>query len=284
MVGHDGTDPVMPSSNRHRRSKRDIAYVTHLPATMPGRRRGGATPIAVTTLAYLAGMGGDTFGHRRVAPLRELPPRRPARLNRRALAAGTYWRRRFIVLIVGLVVFGLGAWELSSKLAVGASLARVGQHSRPGHSVAKTHRSQVTATRQPGTSAIPLAYCDRPDVVLSVFSGQTEVGARQPEVFDINVVSTQQAECLFNIGPRHVALVIADGQTQVWSSAVCAADSGGLVATLKRGVPKVLVISWDRQVGASGGCRRPSQVRAGTYTAYAVDGALLSAPLSFRLH
>jgi hypothetical protein len=213
-----------------------------------------------------------------------LPPRRPARPNRRALAAGTYWRRRCIVLIVGLVVFGAGAWELSSKLAVGASLTRAGQHSGPGRSAGKTLRPHLSATRQPATGAIPLAYCRRPDIVLSVFAGQTEVGAGQPEVFDINVVSTQQARCLFNIGPRHVALVIADGRTQVWSSADCAADMGRVVATLKRGVPKVLLISWDRQMGAPGGCRRSSRVRAGSYTAYAVDGALSSAPLSFRLH
>jgi hypothetical protein len=213
-----------------------------------------------------------------------LPPRRSARPNRRPLAPGTYWRRRFIVLCVGLVVFGLGAWELSSKLAVGASLTRAGQHSGPGHSAAKTHRSHLSATRQPATGAIPLAYCRRPDIVLSVFAGQTEIGAGQPEVFDIDVVSTQQANCLFNIGPRHVALVVADGLTQVWSSADCAADMGGLVATLKRGVPKVLVISWHRQLGAPGGCHRSSRARAGTYTAHAVDGALSSAPLSFRLH
>ena len=33
-------------------------------------------------------------------------------------SASTYWRRRFIVLAIGLVVFGLAAWGLSSALAV----------------------------------------------------------------------------------------------------------------------------------------------------------------------
>jgi len=261
----------MPPPVRHRGSKPGKAPVTHLPAMMRLRERGGATRITGTTLAYLAGMGGDTFGHRRVAPLRALPPPRPSRSNRRALAPRTYWRRRFIVLVVGLAAFGLGAWGLSTALVVNVS---------PGRSPSRSHLSE---TRRPGTGAIGPASCPAGDVVLSVFTGQREFGAGQLPLFDVNVVSTQQAACSLNIGPRNIALVIADGQTQIWSSADCAADTGGLMAVLERGVPRVLVISWDRQVGASGGCDRPVPASAGAYTAYVVDGALRSAPLSFRL-
>ncbi len=44
-----------------------------------------------------------------------------------------------------------------------------------------------------------------------------------------------------------------------------------------------MTISWNRaDVGA--GLRRPGPVgAAGTYTAYAVDGSLVSAPVTFRL-
>ena len=35
--------------------------------------------------------------------------------------ASTYWRRRFFVLVAGLMISGLAAWGLSDALAVGAS-------------------------------------------------------------------------------------------------------------------------------------------------------------------
>jgi len=127
------------------------------------------------------------------------------------------------------------------------------------------------------------AFCGWRDIVLSLFSNQTSFGPGQPPSFSLSVVSTQAAECSFNVGPGFLAVVIKEGPTTIWSSADCVQGSGGLITALKRGVPTVLPIGWNRRTSAPG-CSSPvTQVPPGVYTAYAVERSLVSAPLTFRL-
>jgi hypothetical protein len=119
--------------------------------------------------------------------------------------------------------------------------------------------------------------------VLSLFTGRTQFGPDQQPVFDINVVSTQQPECSFNIGSAHIALEVREGPALIWSSANCAAGAGGLIAALKRGIPTVLTIDWDRKTSTPA-CSGPhSTVPPGVYTAYAVDGTDTSTPVTIKL-
>ena len=113
-------------------------------------RRGGLG--AIIPACILGRMGGNAFGFRRwvgrstvgdsslVAELQRsdsqyeewdlIPaPIRPAKVARGDIA-GAYWRRRFAVLIIGLLAFGLAAWGLSSALAVHPHAPG---HSQPGH-------------------------------------------------------------------------------------------------------------------------------------------------------
>jgi|HubBroStandDraft_1064217.scaffolds.fasta_scaffold37006_3 hypothetical protein len=209
--------------------------------------------------------------------------------NQQAETAGTYWRRRFIVLLTGLAAAGLVAWALSTALAVtpGARQPRSQAHDHKagtgGHISPGQPGSASTAGQANGHGTILPAFCARRDIVLSLFTGQTQFGQRQWPAFNVSVVSTQQAECSFNVGSRHLALMIKEGPALIWSSADCAAGTAGLVAALRRGVPTVLAISWDRQTSAPGCPARASRVPAGVYTAYAVDGDLASTPVTFRL-
>jgi hypothetical protein len=99
----------------------------------------------------------------------------------------------------------------------------------------------------------------------------------------MTIVSTQSAECSFNLGPAHLALVIKEGQVRVWSSADCATGSGSLISALKRGVPTVLPVTWHRRTSAPG-CSGPvNRVPPGVYRAYVIDGSLTSAPLTFSI-
>jgi len=127
------------------------------------------------------------------------------------------------------------------------------------------------------------AFCARDDIVLSLFAGQTQFGPRQWPAFDVSVVSTQQPECSFNVGSEHIVLVVKEGPALIWSSADCAAGATGLIAALKRGVPTVLAISWNRKTSAPGCSGRQTTVPPGLYTAYAIDGDQSSTPVTFRL-
>ena len=278
-------------------------------------------------------MGENTFGYRQPE------------------TAGTYWRRRFITLAIGFVIFGLAAWALSTALAVSTGVARApgtghrtGAASRGGrynsgkpkpgsssrrraasHTSGKGTSGPRTAASDAATSgpavttkaaspASPVrtagpagpvrtaspartntvgqatghgmimpAFCAKRDIVLSLFTGQTQFGQKQWPAFDVSVVSTQLAECTFNIGSRHLALVIKEGPALIWSSADCAAGTGALDAALKRGVPTVLAISWNRRTSAPGCSGRTTKVPPGVYTGYAVEDGLTSQSVIFRL-
>jgi hypothetical protein len=98
----------------------------------------------------------------------------------------------------------------------------------------------------------------------------------------VDVVATGPATCTFNVGARHVALIIRAGARQLWSSADCIQGSGSLVSDLQRGVPTVLPISWNRR-GASPGCHLGRIAAAGRYTATATDGSLASNPVTISV-
>jgi hypothetical protein len=119
--------------------------------------------------------------------------------------------------------------------------------------------------------------------VLSLSASQIRFGPSQQPNFGVSVVSTQPIDCSFNVGPGHLALVIKEGPATIWSSADCVKGSGNLVTALRRGVPTVVAFGWNKKT-SSPGCAGPVQsVPVGSYTAYAMDGPLVSAPASVRL-
>jgi hypothetical protein len=243
-------------------------------------------------------------------------------------AAATYWRRRFVSLVIGLSALALVAWALSSALSAstdgglaGAGHGKAGPGSAHGAgrsgvtggdggsgggradrggSAGQPQRAGGTSSAQPsshqsGAAPHPApstpahypgvrpAFCSRSDIVLSLVAGQTDFASQQSPSFGVEVVSTQQSACSFNVGPSYLALVIKEGPVRVWSSADCVTGSGSLVSALKRGVPTVLPLTWDLKTSAPG-CGGPvTRVPAGAYTAYAVQGGLVSAPLAFRV-
>jgi hypothetical protein len=125
--------------------------------------------------------------------------------------------------------------------------------------------------------------CTPGDVVITVFASQGSYAPGQPPEFDVDVVSTADGTCTFNIGPRYLALVITAGRKRVWGSADCAAAPGSLVTGLARGVPAVLAVDWDLQTSAPGCTAVPRQAAAGNYLATASGGGVTSNSVTFRL-
>ena len=119
--------------------------------------------------------------------------------------------------------------------------------------------------------------------MLSLSASQVHFGSGQQPAFSLSVVSTQPANCSFNVGPGHLAVVIKEGTARIWSSADCVNGTGSLVTALSRGVPTVVTVDWSRRT-SSPGCSGPARaVPSGTYTAYAVEGSIVSPPVTFRL-
>ncbi|HEX9064322.1 MAG TPA: hypothetical protein VF843_04395, partial [Streptosporangiaceae bacterium] len=224
--------------------------------------------------------------------------------------AATYWRRRFVILAIGLSLLAAASWTLSQAVKVPPS--------RTGHSSGQPGSPAGTGTASRGSSGVSQAgssggqgkatkpaanqsaaprpttttsgfggfkpaFCSWHSIVLSLSATQVHFGPGQQPSFNLSVVSTQPTACSFNIGPSHFALVIKEGPARIWSSADCVNGSGNLVAALHRGVPTVVTIGWDRKTSAAGCTGSARTVPPGTYTGYAVDGSLVSGPVPIQL-
>jgi hypothetical protein len=233
----------------------------------------------------------------------------------------TYWRRRFFALIAGLAILAVVAWAFSgvvggSRANLAASSGRDSPRHRthPGGTVSAGSRSAgvsdsgaatkasppspvvssaagtTLASPSPGQTQAagpapqgPARACSPDDVVISLFSSQASYGPGQLPEFSVDVVSTSARTCVFNVGPRFLALVITAGGKRVWSSADCVAGRGSLQTDLARGVPTAVPLSWDREWSAPR-CKAPSrEVTTGSFAAAASDGGLVSNSLTFKL-
>lgn len=222
--------------------------------------------------------------------------------------AATYWRRRLVALLSGLAVLALITWAFTGALGGGngSSAAQpgstsAGQHAGRGSGQGSGHPAAAAGPAAGGTAtrahanAAPhgrhgsrAAYghprpCPAGSVVLSLFSSQQSYGAGALPQFSVDVVATARQTCTFNVGARHVALIIRAGSVRVWSSADCVQGTGNLTSDLQRGVPTVLPISWNRQASAPGCPAGTSRMPAGTYTATVSDGTLTSNAVTFRI-
>lgn len=211
--------------------------------------------------------------------------------------ASTYWRRRFVALVIGLSALALVTWALSGAMggatpAVDSGATRSVHGSLPSPTTQPGGRSQPAAGHRPAssrhrtTSALvpaPLRPCPVSDIVLSVFSSQASYSPRQSPEFEVDVVSVANQACTFDIGARHVWLQITAGPVRIWSSAQCAEGQASLVTELRRGVPTVVPLGWDGQISGPG-CPGPGTRAAnGSYVAVASDGSTSSNSLVFNV-
>ncbi|HEY6481520.1 MAG TPA: hypothetical protein VIZ00_15900 [Streptosporangiaceae bacterium] len=230
--------------------------------------------------------------------VRAEPAGRPARRQR--FPQAVYWRRRLVALLIAMAVLSLLTWAFLGALGLSAGPSATSGHhgTSPAQGTAggsgpsgagqggvggsNTQSSNSNAGPAAGSGSRPRP-CSRGDVVLSLLASQPAYASSGLPQFSIDVVGTGQSTCAFNVGARHLALVVRSGSVRVWSSADCPRGSGSLILDLQRGVPTTLSITWNRQA-SSPGCSGPSSAMpAGTYSATVSDGALTSNSVTFRL-
>jgi hypothetical protein len=101
--------------------------------------------------------------------------------------------------------------------------------------------------------------------------------------FQIDVVSTDNATCTFGIGPRSLRVLVMHGSQLAWNSGACLQEAASRVTQLRRGVPVVVPVVWNRRLSA-GGCSSPVLAASQrTYVAAAQSGAVESPGRAFRL-
>jgi hypothetical protein len=205
-----------------------------------------------------------------------------------------YWRRRSLALLASLsVLIGVSwtvAWAVGSLSRSAARPNRSAAASAHGGYVARAAEPagltqlgvpDATSARRAAPAALP--SCPVAAITLSLTASRPDYSVRQLPEFDIGVVSSAGYSCNFDIGARHVLLQISAGAAQIWTSADCAEGLAAQLATLHRGVPHVMSMTWDDQYSAAG-CPLPGRAApAGSYTARATVGSAASNGVTFRI-
>jgi hypothetical protein len=160
------------------------------------------------------------------------------------------------------------------------------QHAHGGNHASQGARPKAKHTPAPAAAGTHPhgGDCQAADVVLTLTASSNSYAPTARPEFSLDVVSTASRTCKFNVGTRHLTLLIESGGVRVWNSADCTGRTGASsVAKLKRGVPLQLQTTWDRRL-SSPGCTMPRGVaQPGAYTVRASAGHLRSHTLVFDL-
>lgn len=227
--------------------------------------------------------------------------------------ADLYWRRRFVALAAVVAVVGLLVWAMSgpgkgsSHQAAspghgnGQSQAAYGKTASPAATPSSSASPSVSASglatgrgkrarARPSASAPasqaptrPGLPCPASGIVLSLFTAKTSYSAHELPKFQIDVVSTDPAECTFNTAPAALNLVVKSKTGVAWTSAACTRKSHAQTQKLRRGVPSVTSVTWSRRLSADGCGKAQAYARPGKYVAVARSGKLTSPPKSFEI-
>jgi hypothetical protein len=231
-------------------------------------------------------------------------------MGQKLVSSATYWRRRVVVLAVGVAVLGLPVWAVNEAFGgsqapgQGPPRSYAGHAGDPGarpraehgHSRAPArqiadlgsrprarppaaHRGASTApSRRPGRQT-----CAGGAVLLSLRTTRHRYGPGEQVAFVVGAAATKSRPCRLDLGSRFTSVVVASAGTPLWDSSSCLRGTGSRVVMLRRGAPAFLQVTWDRRTSLSGCPGQGTAVAAGTYTAAAFNGQLHSQPTTFVL-
>ncbi|HEX6471992.1 MAG TPA: hypothetical protein VF069_23055 [Streptosporangiaceae bacterium] len=196
--------------------------------------------------------------------------------NRGADAAEAYWRRRAIALGGVLAMVGLVAWACAGggdrsaarRPVDAAALSTPSAHTLP--TVLPTATVTVTARTTVRTTVRPVPRkkagdgCEPRDLVVGLVTTKTVYAGKERPTFRLTAVNTGRRPCTFGVGPKELEVRVSSGPDRVWTSARCARGSGSSIRLLRRGLPYIVTVVWDRR--RSGDCAgRRAAARPGTY-------------------
>ncbi|GAA2424628.1 hypothetical protein GCM10010191_41060 [Actinomadura vinacea] len=173
-----------------------------------------------------------------------------------------YWRRRATALVGVFGVIAVLGWACSASGGEGAQVVN-----SPAVPSVPAVLPTVTVTAEVTKTARPVAQsggaCDPESVVVTMSAARDVHGPGERPEFHVTAVNTGPLACAFDVGPRGLDLRITSGEDRVWSSADCARGAGAPARTLRRGVPYVGTVTWDRRRCAG----ERARARPGTYVA-----------------
>lgn len=193
--------------------------------------------------------------------------------------ADAYWRRRAYVLTGVLLTAGLLMWACSGDEKDTRQVRAAGAASTPTPSatpsgalfpaalptVTVTATARVTVT--PAAPRRPGDACDPKSVVVALEGVKTVYAGTEVPAFRLTAVNTGAVPCTYDVGAGRLEVRITSGSDRIWSSADCVSGTGSSIQMLRRGIPYVGTVVWDRRRSAPKCAGTRSAARKGTYVA-----------------
>lgn len=213
----------------------------------------------------------------------------------RSDSTDAYWRRRAIALGGVLTLVGLVAWACAGgteQAAERQSVRNAAALSTPTGPALPTVLPRATATvtvtarttvRPPVAPKRRGDACEPRDMVVGLTATKTTYTGRDLPRFLLTVVNTGRRACTFGVGPKELDIRITSGPDRLWAMAQCVRGPGSSLLLLRRGVPYIRTVVWDRRRSSSacpGG--RPA-ARPGMYVATVRAGKVKAKKQVFRL-
>jgi hypothetical protein len=209
--------------------------------------------------------------------------------------ASTYWRRRAVFGVAGLVVLWVLWLILNAALNLGSGDPKATPSLDP--SASATPAPDPSASAPPSSSASPESSpsgspsstvtsvagpaCAQSDLEVAVMtaSGSAPVGAGMG--LTISITNKGATACSRDVGPAANELRVTSGAVLVWSSDHCNPSSKSDVKLLPPGEPWTASLAWAGTVVSATCPKNPPTAQPGTYRAIARNGDLESKPATF---
>jgi hypothetical protein len=119
--------------------------------------------------------------------------------------------------------------------------------------------------------------------VLTLVASQASYRPQDTPAFQVDIVSTDAAPCMLDTGAAALKLVVRHGTTVAYNSASCLSGAQRHVISLRRGVPMVTSMTWNKHQTVSGCSTTVLAATNRTYSAVVQAGGAQSPEVSFRL-
>jgi hypothetical protein len=207
------------------------------------------------------------------------------RVTEQRLPASVYWRRRFVVLGLPLILVAVLVFFLVNRGGP-SEAAALGGATTPAPT--PTHVPTPAPTGSPATTAPPrnggIADCAAPGLTVAITPDAVSVPAGTTPTFTVTIKNAGNTQCVVDAGELQREVVIVSGNDRVWSSKDCApAGSSARTLLLTPGMTDTSHIAWNRvrsAPGCPGGLAAPNP---GTYQATVSLAGTSSGPVVFQL-
>lgn len=201
-------------------------------------------------------------------------------LTRGPLPASVYWRRRAVILGLGLVLVLLvsnllgGSGDDDGAKAVDAAAQVSGEPtgSQPSVEPTETEKAKPKKPKKPATPQEPvLAQPDGPcadsDIVITPSVGEAVAG--RPVTVTLELRTATAEACTWRVGPGHVTMKITSGSDEIWSSRQCPGPIKVQDVVVRSAVTTFVDVPWKARRSDDGCPMQTPWALPGTYHVHA---------------